>query len=289
MSVGVVSVIHGEQLHVRLREKPSHENVGENDVKERAWVTTHVGDKRAEAEQAAKNAENYQGIPQVVLICVIYSWPVRVMWPQTSARLSTWPTADTQVFKYNSSGAFGPRVELWIYRWPCFYHLPHSRKHCVYSCVRLPAPCVVYALSACNWNGSSSRWCLFWGCSGDYISEGVQIPAARFLSEKGFLWYAPDQQWDARVAEPHADPRAEKTELAARRRISPIQSKHHPYQEALMWPYLELAEPSGLRSDTDQHLERIDLQFRSFQGGFGQAARKDLKALSFPNAKRSFC
>lgn len=24
--------------------------------------------------------------------------------------------------------------------------------------------------------------------------RGVQIPAARFLGEKGFLWYAPDQQ-----------------------------------------------------------------------------------------------
>lgn len=33
--VVVVSVIHGEQLHISLREKPSHENVGENDVKER--------------------------------------------------------------------------------------------------------------------------------------------------------------------------------------------------------------------------------------------------------------
>lgn len=153
----------------------------------------------------------------------------------------------------------------------------------------LGASCVVYAPSVCNWNGSSSRWCLFWGCSGDYISEGVQIPTARFLGEKGFLWYAPDQQWDARVAEPHADPRAEKTELAAQRRISPIQSKHYPYQEALMWPYLELTEPSGLRLDTDRHLEQIDVQFRSFQGGFGQATRKDLKALSFPNTERSFC
>lgn len=34
--VVVVSVIHREQLHIRLREKPSHENVGENDVKESA-------------------------------------------------------------------------------------------------------------------------------------------------------------------------------------------------------------------------------------------------------------
>lgn len=34
--VVAVSVIHGEQLHISLREKPSHENVGENDVKERA-------------------------------------------------------------------------------------------------------------------------------------------------------------------------------------------------------------------------------------------------------------
>lgn len=34
--VVVVSVIHGEQLHISLREKPSHENVEENDVKERA-------------------------------------------------------------------------------------------------------------------------------------------------------------------------------------------------------------------------------------------------------------
>lgn len=100
----------------------------------------------------------------------------------------------------------------------------HSGCAAVSGCLR----CVVYALAFCNWNSSSSGWCLFWGCSGDYISEGVQIPAARFLGEKGFLWYAPDQQWDGRVAEPHADPRAEKTELAARRRISPIQSKHYP-------------------------------------------------------------
>lgn len=27
---------------------------------------------------------------------------------------------------------------------------------------------------------------------------GVQIPSARFLGEKGLLWYAPDQQQEAR-------------------------------------------------------------------------------------------
>lgn len=101
--VVVVSVIHGEQLHISLREKPSHENVGENDVKERAWVTAHLGENEAEAEHAARNAENYQGIPQVVLILVIYNWPVRVMWPQTSARISTWPTTVTQIFTYTSN------------------------------------------------------------------------------------------------------------------------------------------------------------------------------------------
>lgn len=36
VSVVAVSVIHGEQLHISLREKPTHENVGENDVKESA-------------------------------------------------------------------------------------------------------------------------------------------------------------------------------------------------------------------------------------------------------------
>lgn len=35
VSVVAVSVIHGEQLHASLREKPTHENVGENDVKEK--------------------------------------------------------------------------------------------------------------------------------------------------------------------------------------------------------------------------------------------------------------
>lgn len=35
--------------------------------------------------------------------------------------------------------------------------------------------------------------------------RGVQIPAARFLGEKGFLWYAPDQQWDARDPAPQGN------------------------------------------------------------------------------------
>lgn len=119
-------------------------------------------------------------------------------------------------------GAFRARMELLVKIFLAYtQHIPTLD---VQLCQ--VAFCVVYTL--CNWNGSSSHWSLFCSCSGDYISEGVQIPAACFLGEKGFLWYAPDQQWDARVAEPHADPRAEKTELAGRRRISPIQSKHYP-------------------------------------------------------------
>lgn len=216
VSVVAVSVIHGEQLHISLREKPTHENVGENDVKESAWVTARVGENGVEAERAARNAENYQGKPQVVSILLIYSFSVRVMWPQTSAKTLMWPTTVTQICTYNTKhndknckrlecGAFRAHMELLV---EIFLSFPQW----MCGCVRLPALCVVYTHSACNWIGSSYRWCLFWGCSGDYISEGVQIPAARYLGEKGFLWYAPDQQWDARVAEAHAGPRAEKTE-----------------------------------------------------------------------------
>ena len=61
-------------------------------------------------------------------------------------------------------------------------------------CLRACVLCA-HALSVCNWNSVSfptvSVLRLFRGLD----LRGVQIPAARFLGEKGFLWYAPDQQW----------------------------------------------------------------------------------------------
>lgn len=39
--------------------------------------------------------------------------------------------------------------------------------------------------------------------------RGVQIPAARLLGEKGFLWYAPDQRWDARDPSPQGNHRSD--------------------------------------------------------------------------------
>lgn len=84
----------------------------------------------------------------------------------------------------------------------CLVISPYSITHAVYSCALVCAVCVcVYTLVSAFMHSPSATETaavpngvsvlrLFRGLG----LRGVQIPAARFLGEKGFLWYAPDQQ-----------------------------------------------------------------------------------------------
>lgn len=87
--------------------------------------------------------------------------------------------------------------------------------------------------------------------------RGVQIPAARLLGEKGFLWYAPDQRWDARDPAPQGnlwpDWSSKYSSNCSDNNIPYLKStlsisKLHGAQ---MWPYLELTEPLNLLTDAE--------------------------------------
>ena len=109
--------------------------------------------------------------------------------------------------------------------------------------------------------------------------RGVQIPAARMLAEKGFLWYAPDQRWDARDPAPQGnhwpDWSAKYRANCSDNDITYLKStlSISKLHGALMWPYLELTEPLNLLMDTVADrvafINRFGVQItRSFQGGF---------------------
>lgn len=122
---------------------------------------------------------------------VIYSWSVKMTWPHTSDKHEEWGRP------LNCSFSHGKE---WVLAWvSCTKYALINLQTLVCgmcACARL---CWTHThfLSATQTAAvpdSVSVLRLFRGLG----LRGVQIPAACFLGEKGFLWYAPDQRGDAR-------------------------------------------------------------------------------------------